>query len=203
MQPQAHPLTSPGVGLEQVEDGDLVARAQAGDQTAFDALMRRYHAPVCRIITLHVRNKADVLDVAQDVFVKVYRALARFRGDSAFSTWLYRISVNCSMTYHARRACRLPSFSSLELDPDFEPEQASFDNATPEHALITAEIVDSTFAALHALPEILRKTIVLRELHGYSYRDIAMDMGCPVGTVRSRLFRARQSVSETLAHLLD
>ena len=187
---------------EQVDDMVLVERAKAGDNTAFDALVRRHHGSVCRVVNLHVRNKADVLDVVQDAFVKAYRALAKFRGDSAFSTWIYRVAVNCAMTYHDRRARRLPSYSALDVAAEFQPDQTSDDGPTPEHALINMEIVEATLAALAALPDQLRRTIVLRELHGYSYEDIATDMSCPVGTVRSRLFRARQSVSETLEPLL-
>ncbi len=185
-------------------DQALVERVQQGDKAAFDVLVARYQHKVVKLIMRYVRDQAEALDVAQEAFLKAYRALPRFRGDSAFYTWLYRISINTAKNYLVA-ARRRP----LEYDLDLQdPEQYDMharlkDVQTPEGVLMSEEIREAVNQAIEALPEDLRTAIMLRELEGMSYEEIATAMECPVGTVRSRIFRAREAIDKRLKPLLD
>jgi len=185
-------------------DQALVERGQRGDKSAFDVLVLRYQHKVVKLIMRYVRDQAEALDVAQEAFLKAYRAIPRFRGDSAFYTWLYRISINTAKN-HLVAARRRP----LDYDLDIQdPEQYDMharlkDVETPEGALLSEEIRETVNQAIEALPEDLRTAIMLRELEGMSYEEIATAMECPVGTVRSRIFRAREAIDKRLKPLLD
>ncbi len=187
-------------------DAVLVARAQQGDTTAFDLLVAKYRPRVERLIGRLVRDAAEVEDLAQETFIKAYRALDQFRGDSAFYTWLYRIAVNTAKNYLASQKRDIVTLSESNENDEGE----TFDlldgqgiNETPENLLLTDEIARTVAEAMEALPEELRTAIQLRELEGMSYEEIAVVMGCPIGTVRSRIFRAREAIAKRLRPLLD
>jgi RNA polymerase sigma-70 factor (ECF subfamily) len=190
---------------ERETDQLLVERAQAGDKRAFDVLVAKYQRKVARLLSRFVRDPAEVEDVAQEAFIKAYRALPSFRGDSAFYTWLYRISINTAKNYLVAQGRRAPT--STEFDAEeaevFEDASQLRDINTPESLLLTRQIGETVNAAMDALPEELRHAIVLREIDGLSYEEIATVMSCPIGTVRSRIFRAREAVAERLRPLLD
>jgi RNA polymerase sigma-70 factor (ECF subfamily) len=190
---------------ERETDQLLVERAQAGDQRAFEVLVAKYQRKVARLLSRFVRDPAEVEDVAQEAFIKAYRALPSFRGDSAFYTWLYRISINTAKNYLVAQGRRAPT--STEFDAEeaevFEDAGQLRDINTPESLLLTRQIGETVNAALAALPAELRNAIVLREIDGLSYEEIATAMSCPIGTVRSRIFRAREAVAEKLRPLLD
>ena len=186
-------------------DLSLVQRAQRGESGAFDALVRRYQHKVVKLVMRYVRNPTEAEDIAQDAFIKAYRALSRFRGDSAFYTWLYRIAINTaknSLAARARNPVQLDSSGSGDEDRPGLEERMS-DTATPEALALTEEIRATVSAAIDRLPEDLRTAIMLRELEGLSYEEIAKTMDCPVGTVRSRIFRAREAVDERLREIFD
>lgn len=185
-------------------DKMLVARVQKGDKTAYDALVLKYQSRIVNLVSRFVRNQSDALDVTQEAFLKAYRALPNFRGESAFYTWLYRIAVNTAKNYLAVQARR---HADAEQDFD-EIEQIEVNNAlrdqeTPEHLLLSEEIQSTIIAAIEKLPEDLRAAITLREIEGLSYEEIATVMDCPIGTVRSRIFRAREAIDAQLAPLLE
>lgn len=189
---------------ERSTDQELVRRAQSGDRRAFDLLVLKYQQKVVNLIGRYIRDPAEVLDVAQDAFLKAYRALDGFRGESAFYTWLYRIAVN-TVKNHVVAQGRRPPGDDLEADV---AEQMDLgvrlrENATPEGHLLTDEIARTIQQALDALPDDLRTAIVLRELEGMSYEEIANAMDCPIGTVRSRIFRAREAIDKRLRPLLE
>lgn len=181
----------------------LVKRVQQGDKTAFDALVLKYQSRIVNLVSRFVRNQADALDVTQDTFLKAYRALPNFRGDSAFYTWLYRIAVNTAKNYLAvqarRSADKEQDFSEIE---QIEGNDALKEYATPEHLLLRDEIQATVIAAIEDLPEDLRMAITLREIEGLRYEEIATVMDCPIGTVRSRIFRAREAIDGQLKPLL-
>lgn len=186
-------------------DLSLVRRVQRGDKGAFDALVLKYQHKVVKLVMRYVRNPAEAEDVAQDAFIKAYRALAQFRGDSAFYTWLYRIAINT-----AKNAVVSRDRSPVEFDLDAQNFDESYDmqsrlkdSETPEGLVLTEEIRSTVNAAIEALPEDLRTAIVLRELEGLSYEEIASAMGCPVGTVRSRIFRAREAIDRRLREVFE
>ncbi len=185
-------------------DQILVERVQQGDKSAFDVLVARYQHKVVKLIMRYVRDQAEALDVAQEAFLKAYRALPRFRGDSAFYTWLYRISINTAKN-HLVAARRRPLDYNLDLqDPDqYEMHGKLKTEDTPEGNLLSEEIRETVNRAIEGLPEDLRTAIMLRELEGMSYEEIATAMECPVGTVRSRIFRAREAIDKRLRPLLD
>ena len=190
-----------------VEETDLslVQRAQRGDTGAFNALVVKYQHKVLKLVLRNVRNPAEAEDVAQEAFIKAYRALARFRGDSAFYTWLYRIAINTAKNALAARA-RSPLEFELDRVDGEEPRdlQARMkDTATPEALALTEEIRTTVNAAMEKLPEDLRTAIMLRELEGLSYEEIAESMACPVGTVRSRIFRAREAIDARLREVFE
>jgi RNA polymerase sigma factor RpoE len=190
---------------EREIDQVLVERAQGGDKHAFDLLVSKYQRKLGRLLSRFIRNSAEVEDVSQEAFIKAYRALPSFRGDSAFYTWLYRIGINTAKNYLVSQGRRAPT--TTEFDND---EAETFDDAsqlrdinTPESLLLTKQIGQTINAALDALPDELRTAIVLREIDGMSYEEIAGIMDCPIGTVRSRIFRAREAVASKLRPLLD
>ena len=181
-------------------DRDLVARAQAGDKRAFGLLVEKYHRKLVRLLSRYVRDAAEVEDVAQEAFIKAYRALPSFRGESAFYTWLYRIGINTAKNHLAASGRRAPTRTGLEVEDAEGMEEGEHlrDLNTPESVLLSKEIADTVNAAMDALPEDQRAAIQLREIEGMSYEDIAKIMDCPIGTVRSRIFRARDAVAEKL-----
>lgn len=189
---------------ERSTDQELVRRAQAGDRRAFDLLVLKYQQKVANLIGRYIRDPVEVLDVAQDAFLKAYRALDGFRGDSAFYTWLYRIAVN-TVKNHLVAQGRRPPGDDLDADVAEQMDLGTRlrENATPERHLLTDEIARTVQQALDALPEDLRTAIVLRELEGLSYEEIATAMDCPIGTVRSRIFRAREAIDKRLRPLLE
>ena len=186
-------------------DLELVQRVQRGDKSAFDLLVRKYQHKVVKLVMRYMRDPADAEDVSQEAFIKAYRALPNFRGDSAFYTWLYRIAINT-----AKNAIVARKRSPVDYDLDLQNTEDSYDmqgrladTETPEALVLTEEIRTIVNAAIDALPEDLRTAIVLRELEGMSYEEIAAAMECPVGTVRSRIFRAREAIDRRLADVFD
>ena len=185
-------------------DEQLVERVQRGDKNAFNLLVKKYQHKVVNLVARYVNNPGDVPDVAQEACIKAYRALPTFRGESAFYTWLYRIAVNTAKNYLTSQGRRPPS-------SDVEAEEAEYygggealqEVATPENLTLTDEIKRTVFSAIEALPEDLRTAITLRELEGLSYEEIAEIMDCPVGTVRSRIFRAREAIDKKLQPLIE
>jgi RNA polymerase sigma-70 factor (ECF subfamily) len=190
--------------VADASDLSLVRRVQKGEKAAFDALVLKYQHRVLKLVQRYVRDVQEAEDVTQEAFIKAYRALPAFRGDSAFYTWLYRIAINTaknSLVSSARR----PLDYDLDLqDPDQYDAQARLkDTATPEAMLLTDEIRETVNGAIADLPDDLRTAIVLRELDGLSYEEIAKTMDCPVGTVRSRIFRAREAIDSRLRQVFD
>lgn len=190
---------------EREVDQVLVELAQGGDQRAFDQLVSKYQRKLGRLLSRFIRDPAEVEDVSQEAFIKAYRALPSFRGDSAFYTWLYRIGINTAKNYlvaQGRRAPTSTEFDSEEAE-NFEDASQLRDINTPESLLLSKQIGETVNSAMDALPEELRTAIVLREIDGMSYEEIAGVMDCPIGTVRSRIFRAREAVAARLRPLLD
>ncbi|MGE0371464.1 MAG: RNA polymerase sigma factor RpoE [Gammaproteobacteria bacterium] len=185
-------------------DQALVERVQNGDKKAFDILVQKYQYRLTKLISRYVYDQSEVMDVAQEAFIKAYRALPSFRGESAFYTWLYRIGVNTAKNYLVSQGRRPPS---VDIDAEeagyLEGESDLKEYATPEHLLVRDEIQNTVHSAIEKLPEDLRTAIILRELDGLSYEEIAERMDCPVGTVRSRIFRAREVINTKLKPLLD
>ena len=190
---------------EREVDQQLVERAQRGDKRAFELLVEKYQRKLARLVSRLVRDPGEVEDVTQEAFIKAYRALPSFRGDSAFYTWLYRIGINTAKNYLVATGRRAPT--STEVDAEdaegYAVGELLRDINTPESLLLSKEIAGTVNAAIESLPEELRSAIQLRELEGMSYEDIAKLMECPIGTVRSRIFRAREAIAERLKPLLD
>ena len=189
---------------ERSVDQALVARVQKGDRAAFDALVLKYQHRIVKLVGRYVYDHAEAMDVAQEAFIKAWRALPSFRGDSAFYTWLYRIAINTAKN-HLVAQSRRPLDQGVDLE---EPEQHHAagrlrDNDTPERLLLAEEIRETVMKAMDDLPDELRTAIMLRELDGMSYDEIARTMDCPIGTVRSRIFRAREAIDEKLRPLLE
>ena len=185
-------------------DEDLVLRVQQGDKSAFDFLVIKYQHKIIQLVNRYVKDPSEAQDVAQEAFIKAYRALGNFRGDSAFYTWLYRIAINTAKNYLVSRSRR-----SADYQVDVQDAEA-LENApqlqgmeTPERLLLNQEIVDTIKTAIDKLPEEMRTAIMLREFEGMSYEEIAQAMDCPVGTVRSRIFRAREAIDNKLNPLLE
>ncbi|TKB49368.1 RNA polymerase sigma factor RpoE [Ferrimonas sediminicola] len=189
---------------EPNSDQQLVERVQQGDKQAFNLLVMKYQHKVANLISRYVKNQGDVADVAQEAFIKAYRALPNFRGESAFYTWLYRIAVNTAKNYLVSQGRRPPA-------TDVDAEEAEFydgadalrEDGSPERQLLSDEIKRAVFSTIETLPEELRVAITLRELEGMSYEEIATVMECPVGTVRSRIFRAREAIDKRIQPLLE
>jgi RNA polymerase sigma factor RpoE len=190
---------------EREIDQALVERAQGGDQHAFDLLVGKYQRKLGRLLSRFIRDAAEVEDVSQEAFIKAYRALPSFRGDSAFYTWLYRIGINTAKNYLVSQGRRAPTTTEFDNDEaeTFEDASQLRDINTPESLLLSKQIGQTVNSAMDALPEELRTAIVLREIEGMSYEEIASIMDCPIGTVRSRIFRAREAVAAKLRPLLD
>ena len=195
---------STGVGADE-SDLSLVRRVQRGDKAAFDLLVLKYQHKLVKLVMRYVRIPAEAEDIAQEAFIKAYRALPQFRGDSAFYTWLYRIAINT-----AKNAVASRDRSPIEYDLDLQDNERSWevqgrlrDPDTPEGLVLTEEIRQTVNSAIEQLPEDLRTAIVLRELDGLSYEEIATAMECPVGTVRSRIFRAREAIDRRLREVFE
>jgi RNA polymerase sigma-70 factor (ECF subfamily) len=188
---------------ERGTDEELVARVQAGDKRAFDLLVLKYQQKVANLISRYMRDSNEVLDVTQEAFIKAYRALPAFRGDSAFFTWLYRIAIN-TVKNHLVAQGRRPPGDDLEAEVAEQMDMGGRlrEHATPERELLTDEIARTVQDALDNLADDLRTAIVLREIEGMSYEEIADAMDCPIGTVRSRIFRAREAIDKRLRPLL-
>ena len=188
----------------EVTDQQLVARVQKGDSRAFDMLVLKYQHKIMGLISRYVHDSDEVQDVAQEAFIKAYRALPRFRGDSAFYTWLYRIAINTAKNHLVSRSRRPPG-SDVEIEDAeyFEAGDALRTIETPESALFGAELKAVVEGAIGELPDDLRTAVTLREFDGLSYEDIADVMDCPVGTVRSRIFRAREAIDNQVREQLD
>ena len=189
---------------DNVSDRELVERVQRGERKAFDLLMLKYQHRIAKLIARYVQDPSEVLDVAQEAFMKAYRAIPRFRGDSAFYTWMYRIAINTAKNHLAAQA-RRPRESGVDVGDleRFDGIAELKEYVTPEGLALTEEIQRTVIAAIDALPEDLKVAISLRELEGLSYEDIARVMECPIGTVRSRIFRAREAINARLEPLLD
>ncbi|BAJ00903.1 RNA polymerase sigma factor RpoE [Shewanella violacea] len=188
----------------QISDQQLVERVQQGDKNAFNLLVLKYQNKVMNLIARYVRNQADVADVAQEAFIKAYRALPNFRGESAFYTWLYRIAVNTAKNHLVAQGRRAPANDvDVEEAEYYDGSDALKEFASPERLLMADDIQKVVFDALDSLPEELKTAISLRELDGMSYEEIANVMDCPVGTVRSRIFRAREAIDKKLQPLLE
>ncbi|MFA0084128.1 RNA polymerase sigma factor RpoE [Vibrio sp. 10N.286.49.C2] len=189
---------------EQPTDQVLIERVQSGDKQAFNLLVLRYQNKVCNLISRYVSNSGDVADIAQEAFIKAYRAIPTFRGESAFYTWLYRIAVNTAKNHIVAQSRRPPATDVDAEDAEFyESDNALKEISNPENLTLSNELKQTVFAAIEALPEDLKTAMTLRELDGLSYEDIAEVMDCPVGTVRSRIFRAREAVEKKIKPLLQ
>ena len=189
---------------ERQVDRELVERARAGDKRAFDLLVLKYQQKVANLVARYIRDQSETQDVTQEVFIKAYRALKNFRGESAFYTWLYRIAINTAKNFLVAQARRPPG-SDVEAETAEQLDVGSRlkEYATPESLVLTDEIAATVKLALDGLPEDLRIAITLRELEGMSYEEIAEAMSCPIGTVRSRIFRAREAIEKRLKPLLN
>ena len=188
---------------EREVDQKLVVKVQKGDKKAFDVLVLKYQHKIVNLIMRYVRDPELALDIAQEAFIKAYRALPRFRGDSAFYTWMYRIAVNTAKNHLAAQR-RRPANVELDLQ---DPEQYDLhaklkETDTPEGITLSNELRETVERAIAALPEDLRTAIILRELEGMSYEEIAQTMECPVGTVRSRIFRARDAIGKKVGSMI-
>ena len=190
--------------MDREVDQELVERAQKGDKRAFELLVMKYQRKLARLLSRMVRDPAEIEDITQESFIKAYRALPQFRGDSAFYTWLYRIAVNTAKNYLVARGRRAPTTTEFNAEEaeGFEDAELLRDIATPEAELQTKQIANAVNKAVEALPEELRTAITLREIEGLSYEEIAQMMDCPIGTVRSRIFRAREAIAEKIRPML-
>src|SRR5690606_24472345 len=185
-------------------DLELVRRVQRGDSTAFDVLVRKYQHRIVALIGRYIADWSECQDVAQDAFMRAYRALPNFRGDAQFYTWLHRIAVNTAKN-HLVAQSRRPPGGDIDVDDaeQFDSAVRLRDNDTPERELMRQEVEQAVLRVVEGLPEELREAISLREVDGLSYEEIASRMGCPIGTVRSRIFRARDAIDQELRPLLD
>jgi len=186
-------------------DQQLVERVQRGDKAAFDLLVVKYQRKIFRLLSRLIRDAAEVEDVAQEAFIKAYRALPGFRGESAFYTWLYRIAINTAKNHLASQGRRAPTSTETDIEDaeTFDDGEHLRDLNTPDAMLLSRQVADAVNRAIERLPEDLRTAVVLRELEGLSYEEIAETMNCPIGTVRSRIFRAREAIAEELRPVLD
>lgn len=212
-QPEAtESVPAPGADKDAVEhsrmseaqvDQLLVERVQKGDKRAFDLLINKYQHRIISLVSRYVSDHAEAMDVAQEAFIKAYRAIDRFRGDSAFYTWLYRIAINTAKNWLVARKRRPPASDIDAADAEqYDIESRLKEQGTPENELMRDEIKRVVYDTIAALPEDLRTAIMLREMEGMSYEDIALTMACPIGTVRSRIFRAREAIDGKLRPLL-
>lgn len=189
---------------DQVTDQALIERVQQGDKTAFDLLVLKYQNRIMKVLSRYLYDQSEVQDMAQETFIKAYRALPNFRGDSAFYTWLYRIAINTAKNHLVAQGRRPPSADIDAADAEqYDGESALKNYASPEREVLKDEIQRVVANAINDLPDDLKTAITLRELEGMSYEEIAEAMDCPIGTVRSRIFRAREAVDVKLRPLLD
>lgn len=189
---------------EEMTDQALIARVQQGDKKAFDLLVIKYQHRIMKVLSRYLYDPHEVQDLAQETFIKAYRALANFRGDSAFYTWLYRIAINTAKNHLVAQGRRPPNGDIDAADAEqYEGESALKEYASPERELLKDEIQKVVTNAINELPDDLKTALTLRELEGMSYEEIAEAMDCPIGTVRSRIFRAREAVDTKLKPLLD
>jgi len=183
----------------QATDQQLVERVQAGDKRAFDLLVLKYQHKIISLVGRYVRDHHEAMDVSQEAFIKAYRALQNFRGDSQFYTWLYRIAINTAKNYLVAKGRRPPD---RDIDADEQADygfaEAMTDSETPENLLARDQLQEKVFAALESLPDDLKTALSLREFEGLSYEQISEIMDCPVGTVRSRIFRAREAIDKVV-----
>lgn len=187
-------------------DQQLVERAQRGDKRAFDLLVIKYQRKLARLLSQFIRDSAEVEDVTQETFVKAYRSLSSFRGESAFYTWLYRIGINAAKNFlvaQKRRASATTNGFDIEDAENFEEGTQLRELNTPESELMSRQIAQTVHQTLEVLPEELRTAITLREIEGLSYEEIANIMNCPTGTVRSRIFRAREAIADKLQSVME
>ena len=185
-------------------DQALVERVQQGDKSAFDILVLKYQSKIIQLVNRYVHDPDEAMDVAQEAFIKAYRAIGRFRGDSAFYTWIYRIAINTAKNYLVASGRRPPAGDIDAQDAEqYEGATGLREYATPERLLLKDEIEKTVASAIDELPDDLKTAITLRELEGLSYEEIAQAMECPIGTVRSRIFRARDAIDTKLKPLLD
>ena len=186
------------------EDQRLLQSVKKGNKKAFDTLVLKYQQRVIQLVSRYVHNPSDALDITQEAFIKAYRAIPNFRGDSAFYTWLYRIAVNTAKNHLVSKARRS---ANKEVEPElaeqFEVDSLLKDPDSPEHLVLTEEIRQTIVKALDKLPQELKQAIMLRELEGLNYQEIAEKMDCPVGTVRSRIFRAREAIDKAIEPLIN
>ena len=185
-------------------DQTLVERVQQGDKSAFDVLVLKYQSKIIQLVNRYVHDPDEAMDVAQEAFIKAYRAIGRFRGDSAFYTWIYRIAINTAKNHLVASGRRPPPGDIDAQDAEqYEGATGLREYATPERLILKDEIEKTVASAIDELPDDLKTAITLRELEGLSYEEIAQAMECPIGTVRSRIFRARDAIDTKLKPLLD
>jgi RNA polymerase sigma-70 factor (ECF subfamily) len=189
---------------ERKIDQELVVRVQQGDKKAFDLLVLKYQLRVSKLVSRFLRNQSDVPDVVQDAFIKAYRALPNFRGESAFYTWLYRIAINTAKNHLVAQSRKSPANSiDVQDAEDYGASEWLKEFASPEREALASELESTIYQAIGGLPSDLREAITLREIEGLSYEEIAAVMDCPIGTVRSRIFRAREAIDSKLEPILD
>lgn len=189
---------------EKNNDLMLIKCVQAGDKSAYDVLIRKYQHKIIKLISRYVHDPEAAQDVAQEAFLKAYRGLSRFRGESAFYTWLYRIAINTAKNHLVAQSRRMPDYKVDAQEAEYyDGASALQENDTPERELLKDEIERTVYRAIKDLPDDLKTAITLRELEGMSYDEIAQAMDCPIGTVRSRIFRAREAIDRYLQPLLD
>jgi len=193
------------VNPERLVDQKLVVKAQRGDKRAFGILVEKYHKKLTRLLSRMVRDQSEIEDIVQDSFVKAYRAINNFRGDSAFYTWLYRIGINTAKNHLVSLGRRPKAMNEVEIEDveNFEDGDELRSIETPENTMMTKEIVATVNDTIEGLPDELKEAISLREMDGLSYEEIAELMQCPIGTVRSRIFRAREAIAEKLKPLIE
>ena len=189
---------------EREIDQELVIRVQQGDKKAFDMLVLKYQLRLSKLVSRFLRNQSDIPDVVQEAFIKAYRALPNFRGDSAFYTWLYRIAINTAKNHLVAQSRKSPANSiDVQEAEDYGASEWLKEYASPEREALASELEATIYQAMDELPSDLREAITLREIEGLSYEDIAAVMDCPIGTVRSRIFRAREAIDSKLEPILD